>query len=54
LSRKRKSKGVMDGESGESTKVENGIGAGKGKSEIERDWDEVDGEKYRKLIPETR
>jgi len=44
----------MDGESGESTKVENVVGAGKGKSEIERDWDEVDREKYRKLISQTR
>ena len=34
----------MDGESGQSSKAEDVVGAEKGKSEIENDWDEVDGE----------
>jgi len=43
LRREWKSKGVMDGESSESTETDVMVGAGKGKSEIV--WDDVDGEK---------
>ena len=34
----------MDDESGESTEEDDVTGVGRGESETERDWDEVDGE----------